>query len=98
RVLKNIHPGEILLQEFMIPLGISIMKLSRDTKIPYYKLRGIVRGQHGITPTIALKLSRYFGNSAKFWLGLQNDYDLEEEERLNKKALSEIVHCQALTV
>ncbi len=76
--LKNIHPGEILLEEFLLPLEISAYKLSKDIGIPQTRVSAIVNGRRRITADTALRLSRYFGNSAKFWLGLQDDFDLEE--------------------
>jgi addiction module HigA family antidote len=83
--LKNIHPGEILLEEFLNPLEISAYKLSKDIEIPQTRISQIIRGNRRITADTDLRLSRYFGNSAKFWLGLQDDYDLEEEFLQNKK-------------
>src|SRR5438477_5165646 len=77
--LKNIHPGEILNEEFLIPLGISAYKLSKDTDIPQTRISAIIKGNRRITADTALRLAKYFGNSTKFWLGLQDDYDLEEE-------------------
>jgi len=82
--LKNIHPGEILLEEFLKPLEISAYRLSKDTFIPQTRISEITKGRRRITADTALRLSKYFGTSAKFWLGLQDDYDIEEE-RLNKK-------------
>lgn len=81
--LKNIHPGEILLEEFLKPMQISAYKLSKDIDIPQTRISQIIKGNRRITADTALRLSSYFGNSAKFWLGLQNDYDIEEE-RLKK--------------
>ena len=77
--LKNIHPGDILKEEFLIPLKISSTKLSKDLKIPQTRISKIIKGKRRITADTALRLSSYFGNSAKFWLGLQNDFDIEEE-------------------
>lgn len=77
--LKNIHPGEILLEEFLIPMEISAYKLSKDIGIPQTRISEIIKGNRRITADTALRLSLYFGNSAKFWLGLQDDYDIEEE-------------------
>ena len=77
--LKNIHPGEVLLGEFLIPLNISAYKLSKDIEIPQTRISEIVKGNRRITADTALRLSKYFGNSAKFWLGLQDDFDIEEE-------------------
>ena len=86
--LKNIHPGEILSEEFLMPLGISAYRLSKDIDIPQTRVSEIIRGNRRITADTALRLSRYFGNSPKFWLGLQDDYDLEEESFSNKKIAS----------
>ena len=83
--LPNIHPGEVLKTEFLIPLGISAYKLAKDIDIPQTRISTILQGKRRITADTALRLSQYFGNSAKFWLGLQNDFDLEEENR--KKAI-----------
>jgi antitoxin HigA-1 len=80
--LSNIHPGEILLEEFLKPLNISAYKLSKDLGIPQTRTSEIIKGRRSITADTAIRLSYYFGNSAKFWLGLQNDYDLEEENKL----------------
>jgi addiction module HigA family antidote len=90
--LKNIHPGEILLEEFLKPLEISAYRLSKDIDIPQTRISEIVRGNRRITADTALRLSRYFGNSAKFWLGLQDDFDIEEETDKKKTALSVIRH------
>lgn len=81
--LKNIHPGEILLEEFLIPLSISQYRLSKDLGIPQTRISEIIKGNRRITADTALRLSKYFGNSAKFWLGLQDDYDIENEFRSN---------------
>lgn len=76
--LKNIHPGEILMEEFLIPFEITAYKLAKDIAIPQTRVSEILKGNRRITADTALRLSKYFGNSAKFWLGLQDDYDLEE--------------------
>ena len=88
--LKNIHPGEILLEEFLIPLSISAYRLSKDIGIPQTRISEIIKGNRRITADTALRLSRYFGNSAKFWLGLQDDFDIEEEEIQKKTELNSI--------
>lgn len=88
--LKNIHPGEILLEEFLIPMEITAYRLSKDIGIPQTRVSEILKGNRRITADTALRLSKYFGNSAKFWLGLQDDFDLEEELRSKKKELSGI--------
>ena len=77
--LKNIHPGEILSEEFLIPFNITAYKLSKDIEIPQTRISEIIKGNRRITADTALRLSKYFGNSAKFWLGLQDDFDIEEE-------------------
>lgn len=82
--LNNIHPGEILAEEFLIPLSISAYRLSKDIGIPQTRLSAIIKGNRRITADTALRLSKYFGNSPKFWLGLQDDFDIEEE--MNNKA------------
>lgn len=91
--LKNIHPGEILLEEFLIPLEISAYRLSKDIRIPQTRVSEIVRGNRRITADTALRLSKYFGNSAKFWLGLQDDFDIEEERNEKKAELNAIKQC-----
>ncbi len=85
--LKNIHPGEILLEEFLIPMEISAYRLAKETFLPQTRISEIIKGKRRITADTALRLSRYFGTSAKFWLGLQDDYDLEEERNQNKMEL-----------
>jgi addiction module HigA family antidote len=93
--LKNIHPGEILQEEFLLPLGLSAYKLSKDVGIPQTRVSEIIKGNRRVTADTALRLSRYFGNSAKFWLGLQDDFDIEEEEQLKLKELESIEHYQS---
>jgi addiction module HigA family antidote len=90
RRLNNIHPGEVLLEEFLKPLGISAYRLSKDIEIPQTRISAIIKGKRRITADTALRLSQYFGNSAKFWLGLQDDYDLEEELIANEKEFRSI--------
>jgi len=77
--LANIHPGEVLREEFLLPLEISAYKLSKDTDIPQTRISQIVKGKRRITADTALRLAAYFGTTAQFWLGIQNDYDIEEE-------------------
>lgn len=89
--LSNIHPGEVLMQEFLQPLGISAYKLSKDTGIPQTRISQIVKGKRRITADTALRLSCYFGNSAKFWLGIQIDYDIEEEKKDKEEILEKIM-------
>jgi len=77
--LRNTTPGEILLEEFLIPLEISQYRLSKDLEIPQTRISEIIKGNRRISADTAVRLSAYFGNSAKFWLGLQTDYDVENE-------------------
>lgn len=85
--LKNIHPGEILQEEFLVQFGISAYKLSKDTHISLTRVSAIVKGNRRITADTALRLSKYFGNSAKFWPGLQDDFDIEESNAQLKNKL-----------
>ena len=78
--LLNIHPGEILQEEFLIPMEISAYRLAKDTEIPQTRISQIIKGKRRITADTALRLASYFNNSPKFWLGLQADFDLEEEQ------------------
>ncbi|TFV96104.1 addiction module antidote protein, HigA family [Algoriphagus kandeliae] len=82
--LNNIHPGEILNEEFLVPMEISAYRLSKETFIPQTRISEIIKGKRRITADTALRLAKFFGTTPKFWLGLQDDYDLEEE--LNQKA------------
>jgi addiction module HigA family antidote len=88
--LDNIHPGEVLLEEFMKPLGITAYRLSKDLGIPQTRISEILKGRRRVSADTALRLSKYFGNSAKFWLGLQDDYDLEEELNSRKREFQKI--------
>jgi antitoxin HigA-1 len=93
--LKNIHPEEVLQEEFLIPLQVSAYKLSKDIGIPQTRISGILKGNRRVTADTALRLSKYFGNSAKFWLGLQDDFDIEEEMQTKSKELNSIEHFQS---
>jgi len=89
--LANVHPGEILNYEFLEPFEITAYRLSKDLKIPQTRISEIIKGNRRITADTALRLSKYFGNSAKFWLGIQDDYDIEEEKENKEKELNEII-------
>lgn len=91
--LRNIHPGEILKEEFLDPLNMSAYRLSKETFIPQTRVSEILKGNRRITADTALRFAKFFGTSARFWLGLQDDYDLEEE---SKKKGSQIDEIQAL--
>lgn len=88
--LANIHPGEILLEEFLRPLKITAYRLSKDTEIPQTRVSQIIKGKRRITADTALRFSSYFGTTAKFWLGLQDDYDIEEEKKDKQDILTKI--------
>lgn len=77
--LRNISPGEVLLEEFLNPLGITQYRLSKDIGVPQTRISQILKGNRRISADTAVRLSAYFGNSAKFWLGLQDDFDIENE-------------------
>lgn len=83
--LPNIHPGEVLEEEFLKPLHISAYRLAKETKIPQTRISEILKAKRRITADTALRLAKFFGTTPQFWLGLQNDYDLEESQ----KAISE---------
>ena len=88
--LRNIHPGEVLKEEFLDLLKISQYRLAKDIHVEEIAISEIVRGKRGISILMALKLSKYFGTTPKFWVNLQNDYELEEEMLSKKKELDEI--------
>jgi len=88
--LRNIHPGEILQEEFLTPFGISAYRLAKEISIPQTRISEILKFNRRITADTALRLSKYFGNSPKFWLGLQDDYDLEEERKAKMSELKSI--------
>jgi len=93
--LKNIHPGEILLEEFLIPMGVSQNALARAVGVPPRRINEIVLGKRSITADTALRLSRAFGTSEGFWMGLQADYDLEEARKLIYVALQQVERLAA---
>lgn len=78
--LKNVHPGEILQEEFLLPLNVTAYKLSKEISIPQTRISEILKGNRRITADTAIRLAKYFGTSEKFWLGLQDDFDIEEEK------------------
>ena len=88
--LSNIHPGEILQEEFLTPLEVTAYKLSKEIGIPQTRISEIIKGNRRITADTALRLSKYFGNTAKFWLGIQDDFDIEEEQKQKKSELESI--------
>jgi len=88
--LANVHPGEVLLEEFLIPMSITAYRLSKDIGIPQTRISQIINGTRRITADTALRLSAYFGTTAKFWMGLQDDYDLEQESSLISEVIKSI--------
>jgi len=88
--LPNVHPGEILLEEFLLPLKLSAYRLAKDTMLPQTRISEIIHGKRRITADTALRFSLYFGTSAKFWLGLQDDFDLEEERYSHREVFKTI--------
>jgi addiction module HigA family antidote len=94
--LPPIHPGEILMEEFLKPMGISQYRLAKDINVPARRINEIVQGKRAITPDTALRLSRFFGMSERFWINLQARYDLEMEKDRLKDRLDEEVHIYAV--
>ncbi|MDY6827294.1 MAG: HigA family addiction module antitoxin [Bacillota bacterium] len=88
--IPEVHPGEILEEEFLKPLGISAYRLAKETKIPATRISQIIKGRRRITADTALRFGKFFGNSADFWLGLQMDYDLRKEKTEIHCVLEEI--------
>ncbi len=89
-ILANVYPGEILLEEFLKPMNITAYRLSKDIGIPQTRTSAILKGARGITADTALRLSMYFGTAPKFWLGLQDDFDLEEVLRNKQTEINKI--------
>ena len=90
--LASVHPGEILLEEFLVPMGITQYRLAKDISVPPRRINEIVHGERDITADTALRLARYFGTSERFWLNLQARYDLErEKDRLDKRLDREVL-------
>ena len=88
--MKPLHPGEVLREEFLKPLGITAYRLAKDIAVPVNRVTGIVNEERNITADTALRLGAYFGTSAKVWAGLQSDYDLELAATANRAALRQI--------
>jgi addiction module HigA family antidote len=88
--ISNIHPGEILKEEFLIPFNITAYRLAKDTNIPPTRISQIIKGKRSITADTALRFSKYFGTTPDFWLGLQIEYDLREESVIKEKDIKAI--------
>lgn len=96
--LPNIHPGEILDEEFLKPLNITAYRIAKETMISQTRISEIIKGKRRITADTALRFSKFFGNSPQFWLGLQNDFDLEEEILLKSKVFNNIQNFKELNL
>lgn len=92
KLLPPIHPGEILDEEFLRPMGVSQSKLARDIDVPHRRINEITRGKRGITPDTALRLAHYFGTSADFWMNLQTTYDLRVLHQTKKTTYDRLPH------
>ena len=90
--IPSITPGEILLEEFLIPMNITAYRLAKDTNVPATRISQIIKGNRKITADTALRFSKYFGNSADFWLGIQNEFDLRVEKKRIANELEKILH------
>ncbi len=96
--LAPIHPGEILMEEFLKPMELSQYRLAKDISVPARRINEIVQGKRAITPDTALRLSKYFGLSERFWINLQARYDLETEKDKLKDGLNKEVHVYAAAI
>lgn len=88
--LRNIHPGEILHEEFLVPMGVSAYRLAKETFVPQTRISEIIKGNRRITADTALRFAKFFVTSPKFWLGLQDDFDLEEEKSKSENQINDI--------
>ena len=95
--LPNVHPGEILQEEFLGPLGMSAYRLAKQTRMPVTRVAEILKRRRRITADTALRLSKFFGNSAEFWLGIQMEHDLREQRRALQKELGRIPRLERAT-
>jgi len=92
--MRPIHPGEILREEFLVPMGMTAHALALELKVPAPRINDIVRERRAITPDTALRLARYFGNTPQFWMNLQSSYDLKITERETGYAIVRQVHAR----
>lgn len=90
RILKNIHPGEVLKEEFLEPMGITVYRLSKETGLSQTRISQIVKGERSMTAETALKLGKFFNVPAEFWMNLQALYDIEEAQKRYKKDIESI--------
>ena len=96
--IPDIHPGEILSEDFLKPMGLSAYRLSKGANIDQTRISEIIRGKRSVTADTALRLARFFGNSPEFWLNLQAHYDLEQKKREMEKDLKKIRPYAMLTL
>jgi addiction module HigA family antidote len=96
RTLKNIHPGEVLKEEILEPMGISVYRLAKETGLSQTRIRQIVKGERSITAKTAVKLGKFFSVPAEFWMNLQTLYDFEETHKRYKKDIESIQTVQEL--
>lgn len=96
KTMEPIHPGEVLFEEFLDPMGISQYRLAKDISVPARRINEIVHGKRSITADTALRLGRYFGTSAQFWMNLQDHFDLEVQMDKIGDRLNDEVHALAL--
>lgn len=96
KLLKPVHPGDVLLHEFLAPMGLSQYRLAKETHVPARRINEIIHAKRGVTADTALRLSAYFGTSARFWMNLQIAYDLDvETDRIGKRLGRQIVRHKA---
>ena len=96
--IPNIHPGEILREEFLKPNNITAYRLAKETSIPPTRISQILKGRRGITADTALRFSKFFGTTPDFWLGLQIEYDLREEMRYKSKEINAIRTLESIQI
>jgi addiction module HigA family antidote len=90
RRLKNIHPGEVLKEEFLEPMGITVYRIAKETGLSQTRIAQIIRGERGITAETALKIGKFLGTGPEFWMNLQTLYDIEEVAKQKKKEVAAI--------
>ncbi|MGW8393568.1 HigA family addiction module antitoxin [Pseudoduganella sp. HUAS MS19] len=94
--MRPIHPGEILMEDYIKPMGVSVRAVALALRVPYSRLSEITKGQRGVTADTALRLERYFGSEAQGWMNLQSAYDLRVAEALAGKAITKEIEPLAL--
>ncbi len=92
------HPGEMLREEFLVPLGLTQAQLAREIKVPFQRVNEIIAGKRGLTPSTALRLAKYFGTSSGFWINLQMVYDLQAAQQKESAVLKTIRPAKSLSV